>query len=119
MSRVKLARITGNDLYVATLEDVGFKPPGEYAEVVGPADCALGMEQPELSDAIRALLIMTGCVARFVGTYWKVERRVAITPLNAPIGKAIRVRTQTGVRVDAGYEEWRQELNRFVGGLGE
>lgn len=117
MSRAKLARLTGNELS-HVLEDEG--APGNYAEVVGYANSAIGMEMPVLSDAIRALLIMAGCTAKFVGQYWHVERRNGgEKPVGLHLRPGQKYRTQTGVPAHGNYEDWRKALNDFVGGLGE
>src|SRR2546423_363319 len=115
-NRVKLAQLTGNDLDIGA-EPTPPSPPG-YKEVLGRADCALGMEEPVLSEAIRAMLIMSGCTARFVGNYWKVERRVEPDERTRGLRPGQVWRTQTGVPAQGTYEDWRRELAAFVGGLG-
>lgn len=115
MSRIKLAQITGNDLAIVPVDEPA---PGRFDEVLGRANCAMGEEEPVLSEAVRALLIMTGCVARFAGNYWMVQRR-SESGENQLVGiHRKKYRTQTGVPVNGSYEDWRRELNAFVGGLG-
>lgn len=118
MSRAKLAKLTGNELS-HVIEDESTAPRG-YEEVVGYANCAIGMEMPVLSDAIRALLIMAGCTAKFAGQYWMVERRNhgQERPVGLHLRPGQKYRTQTGVPAHGTYEDWRKALNDFVGGLG-
>ena len=61
---------------------------------------------------------ISGCTARFCGNYWKVERRNPDQPRDVHLRPGQKWRTQTGVTVNASYEDWRRELNAFVGGLG-
>jgi hypothetical protein len=118
MKRVELARqVNMNDLESVseTLSNPG------YREVLGQGDAARGMDEPVLTDDIRALLIMTQCIARFMGTYWDVRRLSGIDQPREwkPSQPGVKWRALTGVPVGASFEDWRSALNSFVGGLGK
>jgi hypothetical protein len=94
--------------------------PG-YREVLGAGDVARGEVEPELGEEIRSLLIMTQCVARWMGTYWDVRRLSGIDQPRdwVPPRPGIKWRALTGVAANASFEEWREALNSFAGGLGK
>jgi hypothetical protein len=109
--------MVGDDLSSETEQT---RNPG-YREVLGHGDVARGTEDPVLGEEIRALLIMSQCVARWMGNYWDV-RRLAGTdqPRDwVPSRPGVKWRPLTGVAANATFEDWREELNRFVGGLGK
>lgn len=66
--------------------------------VAQPAMVASHDEVPPLDDTITALLIMGGCVAKFVGTYWIVEDRN---------------RKRVHLHLTASFEEWRDAVSEL------
>jgi hypothetical protein len=60
-----------------------------------------GNDQPELSEAVTAMLIMAGCTATWNVGFWIVQGNRGM-------------RCHVSARND--FEEWRESLNRLVGG---
>lgn len=71
-----------------------------------------GHGAPELSDDIRAMLIMTGLRATWSMNFWRVYLPEAAS-IVAHVGGDNRKRWQTGVSATATGEVWMAELNRF------
>ena len=69
-------------------------------EVTQPAAIAQGVEAPDLGEGLRAMLIMSGCTAKFVLNYWMITH-----------GKT-GYRTNVSTRND--FDEWRTALD-FLG----
>lgn len=75
------------------MPDPTLKPP--HAEIADPANISRGLVHPEIDDATRALLVITGVTAKFVADYWLLQKG----------------NLRAHVRVGATFEEWRVELN--------
>jgi len=68
-------------------------------EVTDPAPVSHGMDVPELDEGIRALLIMSGAVAKYVINYWLV------------VSKTTGARCHVAGKAD--FEGWRQALDEL------
>lgn len=118
MTRADLAKMVSAGDLGGTAE--ALTNPG-YREVLGAGDVARGEVEPVLGEEVRALLIMSQCIARWMGTYWDVRRVAGIDQPRdwTPPRPGIKWRPSTGVAANATFEEWREGLNSFVGGLGK
>lgn len=67
---------------------------------------------PEVSQAVQAMLIMTGLEARWAVGFWKVTVRDASKYVNM-VGGGKSKRWQTGVGPKATDADWMAEINRF------
>lgn len=63
---------------------------------MAPTQSAAGMETPELSEEVEALLIINGLHARFCGNYWQLND--------------IKRDINTGVPLNSSYDEWEAQV---------
>lgn len=80
-----------------TMEDPETKKP-DHTEYLQPAMASHGIAHPEVDDAVRALLVITGVHIKFVINYWLLQKG----------------NVRGGVRVGADFEEWRVALNEVM-----
>lgn len=73
------------------------EPPAP--EIGTAANIAVGAVIPPIDKTIHAMIIMSGCIVRFVGYYWMVEHR--------------KTGNRTNVSLSNNYEEWRAALNKL------
>lgn len=110
-ARLALAKMTGSDL----IDDAPAQP-GEYRQVLPSAAVSKGTNEPQISEAAQALLIMYGCQAQWVINYWRITRRNE--PGQAPVGVRVkpghRYRIETGVGGEGSFEEWQEALRNFA-----
>jgi hypothetical protein len=78
------------------MPDPTAKPP--HSEIEEPAHISKGLPHPEIDDAVRALLVITGVTIKFVGNYWML----------------MKGGLRGGVAIGASFEEWRTELNALM-----
>lgn len=73
---------------------------------------ARGAEDPDVSDAVVAMLIVAGMTATWSVNHWVCAVRDA-HKYTAQISQGVRARFKTGVRPDAPDSEWMSEINRL------
>lgn len=125
-ARVKLAQLTDDDLHVDGVQVVETAPKQQVVQPAPPAEVqarsAFGLA-PDVSDAIKALLIMAGCEAVYAGNHW-VVRKTKVSEADEKAyalskgGNRSKLRYQTAVGMGANFEDWRREVNALVGGFG-
>lgn len=79
----------------------------------GPA--AAGEATPELDGAITALLILSGCTARYMGSFWRIDRKEGGAYLRGP-PRSMAHRGFTHIHLSASFDEWRTTINLLKGG---
>ena len=114
-ARLKLAQVTGDDL------TDGERESALPSEVLKPLHAPIDPAIPVLSDAARALLIMTGCTAQFVINYWRVTRvkETGKLPPGVTLPRGKKYREATGVSANAPFSEWQEVLANFTGEIGD
>lgn len=125
--RVKLASKVGDDLSCdvqVIINETAIEPAVERHTLPSEMHAGIATGQkdglvPMLSEAVRALLIMHGCIAIYGGNHW-VVRKERITPeqeeaiARATLQNRRRMRVQTGVPLNATFEDWRQAVLSFA-----
>lgn len=120
-SRTKLAKMTGDEL--AGDVDVIVKESGAPVhDAPGIDPTKMDGNVPSLSEAVRALLIMAGCEVTFGGNHW-VVRKTKISVVEeqawamATLQNRRKIRFQTGLPLNASFEDWRKALFDLTGEL--
>lgn len=119
-SRVKLAQMTGDEL--ASDVDVIVKESGTVYDAPGIDPAKVDGNSPSLSEAVRALLIMAGCEVTYAGNHWVVRKtKISVAEEQAwamaTLQNRRKIRFQTGLPLNASFEDWRKALFDLTGEL--
>lgn len=116
-ARVKLARLIGDELAadVATIVSDDLPDHNQSAiEMVG--------DQPKLTEAVRAMLIMAGCDASYAKNHWvirrsKISRDEEEAYARATLANRRKIKFQTALPVQSTFEDWRKAVNYLTDSL--
>lgn len=119
-SRVKLAKLTGDELAADVETIVKDAPAVTNAPATTPGQ--LDGAAPVLTEAVRALIIMAGCDVVFAGNHWLLRKKNITVDEErsyafATLANRRKIRLQTGVPLVATFEDWRAALNDLTGNL--